>query len=281
MPELPEVETVIRSLRPQLMGQRMGRVQFVGQPLRRPWKPAWSRACFGLCIQSIERRGKWILLNLTSDRCLIVHLGMTGRLLVADRRTQRPAHTHLLFDLPSDRQEMRFIDPRRFGSVTLSTQTERNRFLGRAGLGPEPWQLTDREWRQALRRSRRSLKAILLDQRIVAGLGNIYADESLHQARLSPLLRGCDVTQTQARRLRLAILIVLERAIQLHGSTIRNFYYGENETGDYQNEFRVYDRADQPCRCCRSTIRCMRLAGRSTHFCPQCQMKPKVAQRTS
>lgn len=271
VPELPEVETVVRALRPRLLGKRLGKVRHVGLPLRRPWRPQWNRSISGLMIQSIERRGKWIIFNLDQSDCLIVHLGMTGKLWVTSAEAPPETHTHLIITLMHKNEEIRYRDPRRFGSVILGKQTDQAFLLTKEPLGPEPWQLHHNAWAKRLQASTRCLKALLLDQQVVAGVGNIYADEALFAAKLSPMTIGQQLQLAQVKRLRSAIIRVLERAIAKHGSTIRNFYYGDSNRGSFQNEFRVYDRAGKPCTRCGQSICRVRLAGRSTYYCPVCQ----------
>jgi formamidopyrimidine-DNA glycosylase len=269
VPELPEVETVVRELRPRLTGRRIERVWAGDKALRRPWDAAWAGRIAGRRVKAVRRRGKWILVDL--DRgLLVVHLGMTGRLTVVPAEGATVEHTHFVADLDNGRQ-LRFRDVRRFGSVTLcSDVAEFESFLdGR--LGPEPFDLARAEFFKELQTTGRPLKAVLLDQRVTAGVGNIYADESLFEARLPPGRLGRDTTPAEAERLRKAIVMVLERAIRLRGSTIRDFVGGSGRRGRYQSEFRVYGRTGEPCLRCETPIVRVRLAGRSTHYCPKCQ----------
>ncbi|MCS6852222.1 MAG: bifunctional DNA-formamidopyrimidine glycosylase/DNA-(apurinic or apyrimidinic site) lyase [Gemmataceae bacterium] len=271
MPELPEVETVVRDLRPRLVGRRMGSVICGPKPLRRRWQRAWGRQLPGRRVVSAARRGKWILLGLDDGAVLAFHLGMTGRLQVQPRSTPLPRHTHLRIGLDND-HELRFRDIRRFGAaVRFAHADELEAFFRTARLGPEPFDLTAADWRQRLARTRRCVKAVLLDQRMVAGVGNIYADEALFEARLHPACRARDVSAAAAERLRRAVVTVLRRAIDRRGSSIRDYVGGLGQPGAYQDEFRVYGRVGQPCLRCRAPIARIRLAGRSTHFCPRCQ----------
>jgi formamidopyrimidine-DNA glycosylase len=269
VPELPEVETVARDLRPHLVGRRLVAVTAGDRPLRRAWAPAWADRLRGRRVRAVRRRGKWLLIDLDAG-LLVVHLGMTGQLTTGPADRPLADHTHLRVAL-DDGTELRFRDVRRFGSVTLFDDAAAlDEFLdGR--LGPEPWDLDPRDWRAALAGTGRSLKAVLLDQRVVAGVGNIYADEALFAARLPPTLRGRDVTPAQAERLRKAIPTVLESAIRRRGSSIRTYVGGSGLRGSYQEEFRVYGRTGAPCRRCRTPVARVRLAGRSTHYCPKCQ----------
>jgi formamidopyrimidine-DNA glycosylase len=200
---------------------------------------------------------------------------MTGRLHVAPRKERREPHTHLVFRLSPGDAELRFRDIRRFGSADLLTNGELEQFLGVEKLGPEPFALTTVELYAKLRKTERCLKAVLLDQRVVAGVGNIYADEALFEAKLHPRQLGRRTGAEEAEQLRRAIVKVLRRAIEKKGSTIQNFVYGDGEAGGYQDEFRVYQQTGEPCRRCETPIERIQLAGRSTHFCPQCQRSPE------
>jgi formamidopyrimidine-DNA glycosylase len=271
MPELPEVETVVRELRPRLVGRRIAQVKVGRRPLRRRWRALWGPELVGKRVQDVRRRGKWIVLCLAEKYHLVVHLGMTGQLTVVPAKTPVKNHTHLLFSLNGGRQ-LRFRDVRRFGSATLFAAPDRlEQFFLQSGLGPEPFDLEPAYWQQRLAATRRCLKAILLDQRVVAGVGNIYADESLFEARLHPAQLGQDTTARQGQRLRRAVIAVLHRAIEKRGSSIRDYIGGSGRKGEFQEEFCVYGRTGMPCPRCGRTIACMRLAGRSTHFCPRCQ----------
>ncbi len=186
MPELPEVETVVRDLRPLLTGTRITAVRAGAKQLRKPWLRDWDQYLLRRRIDSVSRRGKWIVLNLARGSHLVIHLGMTGQLQVMDASQPLAAHTHLVLDLERGRQ-LRFRDVRRFGSATWFADHEAlEQFFAATALGPEPFALDPARWRLALGRTARYLKAVLLDQHVVAGVGNIYADEALFQARLHP-----------------------------------------------------------------------------------------------
>ena len=202
MPELPEVETVVRDLRPLLTGTRIVGVRVGDKRLRKPWQQDWNRQLLQRQIAGVARRGKWIVLSLAEAGRLVIHLGMTGQLQVMDAGQPLESHTHLVFDLGPGRQ-LRFRDIRRFGSATwFDDAPALEQFFASSGLGPEPFDLDPAYWRRALEETSRNLKAVLLDQRMVAGVGNIYADESLFQARLHPGLRGRDLDAAAAGRLR-------------------------------------------------------------------------------
>jgi formamidopyrimidine-DNA glycosylase len=276
VPELPEVETVVRELRPLLVGRRLGTISVSKCALRRPWRDDWERPLAGRRVVEVRRRGKWIVVALDRALHLVIHLGMTGRLTVDPAAVPLPEHTHLIIAV-GDGLELRFRDVRRFGSATLIDGAETlARFFEESSLGPEPFDCDPADWRAKLSRTARPLKAVLLDQRVVAGVGNIYADESLFEARLHPARKGNALTGAEAERLRRAVATVLRRAIERRGSTIRDYVGASGLRGSYQDEFRAYGRTGDPCRRCRTPIRRERLAGRSTHYCPRCQQEERV-----
>lgn len=293
MPELPEVETVVRDLRPLLVGRTIERVVCGKRKLRTPWKPAWSKAVAGMIVDAIRRRGKWIVVDLTprppslkgkgeqspsllgeglgrGGSSLLLHLGMTGQLTVVSAKSEKQDHTHLVFSLDNG-HELRFRDVRRFGSAEWFASSDALEAKLNNTLGPEPFDLMAEEWHTRVSRSARCLKAILLDQTVVAGVGNIYADESCYLARLHPQRRGDSLSKEDCERLRIAIVDVLTRAIEGRGSTIKDYIGGSGLMGTYQGEFRVYGRTGEACLNCSRTIAMMRLAGRSSHFCSACQ----------
>lgn len=276
MPELPEVETVVRDLRPALVSRRITSVQHSRQKLRYPWQPRWNKHILGMLITAVRRRGKWILVDLRGNPAsadlplLRVHLGMTGQLTVVPGNTPQPDHVHVAFQLENG-QELRFRDPRRFGRVEFFTHGGEVEAAMNAALGPEPFDIPADYFHDRVRNSQRNLKALLLDQTIIAGVGNIYADEACFRARLHPARPGQSLQAKECDRLRQAIETVIQRAIDRRGSTIRDYIGGSGLRGQFQNELAVYGRTGKPCPVCQTPIACRRLAGRSSHFCPTCQ----------
>jgi formamidopyrimidine-DNA glycosylase len=272
MPELPEVETVVRDLRPLLVGRRLTALsRSTGHELRREWDRAWEAQLLHHTVESITRRGKWIVIGLEGDRTLIVHLGMTGQLTVGSADLPVLDHTHFVFDLDNGEQ-LRFRDTRRFGSITFhATPAERDAVFREAGLGPEPFDLQPAAWRESFKATNRCIKAVLLDQSVVAGVGNIYADEALFRARLHPGRIASKLTTAEAERLRKAVVAVITRAIEQRGSSIRDYIGGSGLRGGFQDEFSVYGRTGERCPRCKTPIESTRLAGRSSHFCSHCQ----------
>ena len=278
MPELPEVETVVRELRPHLVGRRLGAVTVGPHTLRRGWSAEWEKLLPGRRISAVRRRGKWIIVE-SNRGPLLVHLGMSGQFFVISAEHPVRPHTHLIVELGKAKQ-LRFRDPRRFGSVAHFNDVSSVEKYLEERLGPEPFDLQSKAWRESLGRSRRSIKAVLLDQTTIAGVGNIYADEALFVARIHPGILASELTRQQAERLRKALPKVLNFAIQLRGSSIRDYVGGRGRRGRMQREFQVYGRTGQPCPKCKTSIRRIRLAGRSTHFCPQCQPAKRLTKAT-
>lgn len=275
MPELPEVETVVRSLDPVLKQRRIEAVWTSGFPLhlqRAVDAVALVHALVGSCIHGVARRGKYLLLDVqgASPHVVLVHLGMSGRLVVAKAPTLRPPHTHVALTLAGG-EELRFIDPRRFGLVKVASTREG--FPELAEMGPEPLDELDEErLAAALVGSRAPLKSFLLDQRKVAGLGNIYVCEALFEASLHPR-KPARSARRYAGTLLAAIRKVLERGIANRGTTLRDYVDGAGHAGGNQHSLQVYGRAGEPCVRCGALIRRRVDAGRSTFFCAGCQKR--------
>lgn len=274
MPELAEVETVARGLRRlagcRIAAVRFGKTDFVHQPERLEALLPGSR------IAEIRRHGKLLLIGCDREapgaaRCwLIVHLGMTGQLLLQDPGDPVARHTHAWFAL-DDGRELRYVDIRRFGRLRVASPGELAAFL--APLGAEPLELSRAEFRRRLGSRRARLKALLLDQRVLRGLGNIYADESLWRARLHPLRLGSELSVPELDRLWRSIRRVAAEAIRRRGTSIANYVDTRGRPGTFQRFLRVYQRAGRPCPRCHAAIARAIIAGRSSHFCPRCQRR--------
>ncbi len=268
MPELPEVETVVRTLRPHLLNRRFTRIELTRTDIVFPAGCNLAEHLLGRTVTSITRRGKRIVFSLHDQNRFYVHLGMTGRLTIEKPRATVQPHTHLIARLSNGAGQLRFRDPRRFGGIWWMGSNGDDRRIGPEALSLRPAQLS-----KQLRRTRRAIKTVLLDQTVVAGLGNIYADEALFHARIHPLVRGKELKETQIRRLNRAIKTVLRRALRHRGSTLRDYVDANGSAGDFQKLHRVYDRGGQPCTRCKTAIERIVLGGRSTHFCPHCQSR--------
>jgi len=272
MPELPEVETVRTRIAPVLTGGRIDRAEILDPRLVRPFDPqVVARALEGERVAAVERRGKYLVVRFESGRVLLVHLRMTGGL--------RHAPTGSLADDPYRRAVLRldngsdvaYRDVRRFGTWELLEPGELGPYLAQR-LGPEPLgTLSARRLGVRLAGRRAPLKAVLLDQRTVAGLGNIYADETLWRARLHPHRPAGSLDENEHLRLLRAIRRALRLGIERQGATLRDYATPDGESGSMQAEFRVYGREDGACDRCGSAIEKIRVAGRGTWFCPHCQ----------
>ena len=292
MPELPEVETVRRGLQPVMEGARFSKVEARRGDLRWPLPKDFAARLEGRTVAGLGRRAKYLLAHLSSGEVLLMHLGMSGSFRVSHAgRTAAPgkyhhprdrhvAHDHVLFHMDNG-VTITFNDPRRFGCMKLLGQDRIEREPLLCSLGPEPLgNAFDAEMlAHACRGKRTSLKAALSDQRIVAGLGTIYVCEALHRAQLSPKRRAASIAarsgvpNERAHRLVSAIKTVLEDAIAAGGSSLRDHRRTDGELGDFQHDFRVYDRAGLACptRGCPGKVRRIVQGGRATFFCPVCQ----------
>lgn len=274
MPELPEVETVVRGLRQHLVRRVIEWVHLsrgdvthgVGLPL--------CALLRGRRIERIERVGKQIRMDVEGSVSLFVHLGMTGRLLVADRDEEMEPHTHLRLTFRRRRQELRYCDPRRFGGIWLISGAEGDGrlWVGRRlpPAGADPLEVSLGEFRSLLARARQ-IKALLLDQRVLGGVGNIYCDEALYRAGIHPRTPAGELDEAAVRRLRQVLRQVLAESIRAGGSSISDYRTADNVPGTFQRKHRVYGREGKPCRRCRTVIRRIIAAGRSSFLCPQCQ----------
>jgi formamidopyrimidine-DNA glycosylase len=264
MPELPEVETVARSIAP-LVGRRIVTAEFRNLRVLRGGDPeSMSAQLQGRRISAIKRYGKYILISLENGSYLIVHLGMTGRLLLGGPSGK---HTHVILTL--DRGILLYDDSRQFGRVLFShTFPERI-----AKLGPEPLEVPFEQFASALKRRKTRIKSLLLNQDFLRGIGNIYADESLFRAGIHPLAQASRLRRDRARRLYDSIIAVLQEAISAGGSSISDYVDAEGRSGFFQLSHRVYQRTGEPCLICGASIRRTLVAQRSSHYCPACQKR--------
>jgi len=285
MPELPEVETVARGLRQLILGRRilsvsLGKTDFIDDPA------ALEQHLPGRQIAAVERFGKFMLLRLspaaatngTSDDAdskpasLLVHLGMTGQMAPSPAAQPREKHTHVSL-LLDDGRELRYTDARRFGRIAYLTESPLAEELTR--FGADPLEVTQKEFAKRICTRRARIKALLLDQTVLRGVGNIYADESLWRAKLHPARLGANLSRKQAATLCRALQDILRKAIVMRGSSISDFLDAAGEPGEYQRHHRAYGREGKRCYRCRTIIRRVIVAGRSSYFCPRCQPAPR------
>jgi len=279
MPELPEVETVAQGVHERAHGQRILAAEF--SRAREPFKTdpdTMAAVLTGQRIARVHRVGKHIVFDLETprppkgkaepaDHQWIVHLGMTGRLLYSAASVPVPPHTHGRLSLSSG-HELRFVDARRFGRMGLHSGARAQPF---SGPGSEPLHISPEDFAALFRGRKLSIKAALLNQKLLHGVGNIYADESLYWAGIRPTRIAGSLSRERLLKLHAALQQVLRKAIELGGSSVSDYVDADGVRGFFQLEHRVYDRAGEPCRACAAEIRKMVHAGRGTHYCPRCQ----------
>jgi formamidopyrimidine-DNA glycosylase len=286
MPELPEVETVARGLRREVVGRKiltvtLGKTDFIDDPAE------LEKQLPGRSILAVERYGKFLLLRLSPDdnssqpsaeSALLVHLGMTGILLPQPTSEPQRKHTHVVLQL-DDLRELRYVDPRRFGRMAYLSgeilRAELHRF------GADPLEAGMEEFTHRIHQRRARVKALLLDQSVLRGVGNIYADESLWKAKIHPAHLGAKLSPEQLQRLYKALQEILNRAIVLRGSSISDFLDAEGMPGEYQQHHRVYGREGKACSRCRAKIERVIVAGRSSYYCPNCQKAPRGRKKAA
>lgn len=277
MPELPEVETVARSLNKLVAGDEIESVWLGSkpEPLKSPAREI-ARTLEGSRIVGARRVGKHIVIDLLREGTSkgarsrkqeknaqwIVHLGMTGRMLVSRPADEKLKHTHAVASLRSGR-ELRFVDPRRFGRLSVTTEF--------AAPGAEPLEVELEAFVKLFRRRKTPIKSALLNQSLLSGVGNIYADEALFRSAIRPRRRASSLSKEDLRRLYLALKEVLTEAIALGGSSVSDYVDANGDEGSFQLQHRVYGREGEPCLVCRTPIKRIVLAGRSSHYCPHCQ----------
>ena len=277
MPELPEVETVANGVHARVAGQRILRVWTSGKPqtFKTP-ESEIAEALTGSTIESVRRVGKTIVMTVRRKQRTVeflIHLGMTGRLLVSDPEVPIPPHTHAILSL-ADGREVRFVDPRRFGRLSVYkalTTENREPTTTYTGPGREPLTIPPDDFVALFRNRKTPIKAALLNQSLLHGVGNIYADESLFRAGIRPRRQAGRLTGDELLRLRKALIDVLRHAIKLGGSSVSDYVDADGVRGFFQLQHKVYMRGGEPCLVCKTPIKRTTLAGRGTHFCPNCQ----------
>jgi formamidopyrimidine-DNA glycosylase len=298
MPELPEVETVARGLRQTILGRRilsirLGKTDFIDDPA------ALEQHLPGRRIDAVERYGKFMLLRLSETQSgsplaaeveavastaatasatpsLLVHLGMTGQLAPTPAAKPHEKHTHVWMTL-DDGRELRYTDPRRFGRMAYIAAASLADEL--ISFGADPLEVSAEEFATRIRSRRARIKALLLDQSVLRGIGNIYADESLWRAKIHPARLGAQLSLAQLAMLRKALQEILRKAIVMRGSSISDFLDADGEPGEYQRHHRAYGREGKRCYRCKTPIRRTIVAGRSSYFCPKCQPAPRARGR--
>jgi formamidopyrimidine-DNA glycosylase len=271
MPELPEVENIRLTLSPHLLGRKIAAAQiYLPRIIKWPSAEEFSRGVAGCAIDSLGRRGKYLLIGLDGKKSLVAHMRMTGALLVKGPG-DAPPYARARFSL-SDGNCLWYTDVRTFGALYLLNEGE-DVIKGLRELGPEPTdeQLTGACFAKIMQKRSAAVKGVLLDQSAIAGIGNIYADEALALAGLLPTRKACELTEEETERLRKAVIDVIRQGIANRGTTFRDYRDGDGRQGDNQNHLLVYGRRGEPCRKCGEPIAYARVAGRGSSYCPHCQ----------
>lgn len=272
MPELPEVETVRRSLEPHLLGLRIGRVEVRSPSLREPLDRRTLGRLTGCRVVALRRRAKYLLIDVEQEQTLVIHLGMTGQFTIAPADTPVERHEHVAFHLDSGRR-LRLVDPRRFGlAFALPTAgLEEDRHFAHLGVEPLEPEFTATHLRAKAKGRRGPLKNFLMDGRVVVGVGNIYASEALWRAQVHPNRSVARISTATWEKVTEAVRTILGNAIIQGGTTLNDFLDGEGNSGYFQVSLAAYGRQGEPCERCGQDIRRMVHAGRSTFYCPGCQ----------
>lgn len=272
MPELPEVETVLVGIKPYLLNQKISRIDIHFPKLRWPIPTIIKKILVNQTIKNLSRRGKYLLLDFDKGT-LIIHLGMSGRLYILNKIIPPLKHDHV--DIFFNKGKcLRFTDPRRFGAI-LWTESNSEEHVLLSHLGPEPLSAEfDTDYLYNISRHKKvATKTLIMNSKILVGVGNIYATESLFDAKVHPLTPAGKLTKGQCAHLVVSIKKVLKKAIKAGGTTLKDFVNGEGNPGYFSIELNVYGRAGEPCTRCHSTLKSLRIGQRSTVFCPKCQQK--------
>lgn len=278
MPELPEVETIVRGLRDRVTNLQFSRVEVRLEKCIRGATRSLVQSLTRRTILGIDRRGKNIIFRLSGGMFLFIHLGMSGRLRVVQGATPLEKHTHVIFSFQNHPHQLRFVDPRQFGRLFWE-KTTGGELIALSRLGPEPLGISALEFSQRVRARRREIKPLLLDQHFLAGVGNIYADESLYRAGIHPRRKSDSLTEKALFRLHQALQEVLRESIRARGTSVRSYVDASGSTGAFQNSLRVYGGEGEPCRVCGRPIIRERVGGRSSFFCPRCQRPLRARSR--
>ncbi|MBA4394633.1 MAG: DNA-formamidopyrimidine glycosylase [Desulfobacca sp.] len=273
MPELPEVETIVRRLRLSLIHQKIHKVQVLTPKILRLPPSIFVQTLTGAIIREIKRKGKLILMDLEPVGTLVIHLKMTGQVLLEPSSTPFDRHTHVIFFFSSSDLQMRYRDIRKFGFFDFIPRLLSEKPLYISQLGPDPFETSPKEFLQIIRSKKKTIKSLLLDQSVISGLGNIYVDESLFQARLHPQTKADVLSRGQINNLFKIIKKILSMAIQMQGSTLKDYRRPDGTSGGFQNYHQVYGRTGHPCPACQSPIVKIRVGSRGTHYCAFCQKK--------
>jgi len=268
MPELPEVETIVQGLNKTILNKKIKQVKIIYPGIVK-WKTAnFIKETLGQKIKNIKRRGKNILLMLSQDKAILIHLGMSGHIFYTSPHQTLDKHDHIIFRFTSGKKEIRYNDPRKFGKVKL---IDLRCCPDLDKLGVEPLEISEKDFVNLMAKRKGRIKSLLLNQKILAGIGNIYADESLFEAKINPLSKIEQISPAKLKDLHRSIKKVLKKAIRAGGSSIRTYTDLSGNTGRFQLSHKVYAREGESCKICDAKIKRIIVNQRSSHYCPKCQ----------
>jgi len=269
MPELPEVETIARDLHNVLSGQKVMAAEFLNTAIREDCTRFAPTVLIGNNLESVSRRGKNLIFRFQNNFAIVCHLKMTGRLIIDADLPNNKKHLH--FQMQFDKSRLSFYDVRKFGRICITDLSGLEKHPRLRKLGPEPFALTSDEFVKLVKLRNKPIKLILMDQEIIAGIGNIYADESLYDAGIKPTLKPSKISRPRLIKLLESIVKVLTISINNRGTSVDDYLDGHGQKGNFQNLIKVYGKTGQPCPTCGAKIKRVVLGGRSTHYCTRCQ----------
>ncbi len=270
MPELPEVQTIVDALKKSIVGKKIKSINIDSSRVFSQNKASLKKGLKGRKIISIKRRGKFIIIEMSRNRSLLIHLGMTGGIFFSTENQLPEKHDHLIIKF-TDRTQITYHDPRKFGKVKSVSSLEIDKNPEIAKLGPEPLKISENEFVNLLKKRKGRIKTTLLNQKVLAGLGNIYSDEALFDARIYPLTKADRLKEKMLSKLHLSIQKILKKAIRAGGSSVDDYLNIDGEKGFFQFHHKVYGREGKPCKRCKAKIKRIRISQRSSFFCPSCQ----------
>ena len=272
MPELPEVETIVRGLRKSVLNKKIKAIEIIPSRVLQNSPAYLKRNLSGRKITKVNRRGKYIILHLSGGNLILIHLGMTGNLFYSDKSIPLSKHDCIEIKF-SDSSILRFSDIRKFGKFKLAKSSPQKKLDDLRELGPEPLEISKDAFIRLLQKRKGKIKPVLLNQKVIAGIGNIYADEALFEAKIHPEEKACDLSPDRLIRLHQAVKRILKKAIKAGGSSVDDYLDLEGEKGFFQLHHKAYGREGKPCPRCKTKIKRIVLNQRSSHFCPKCQKK--------
>jgi formamidopyrimidine-DNA glycosylase len=276
MPELPEVETIVRGLQKAVVGKKIKDVNLIFPGIVKQDSKNFKQNVVKTKIIGVRRRGKFILFDLSNGKTILAHLGMTGSFLFEKSSGPLKKHDHLVIKFYQTQKQLRYRDTRKFGKIKSFATCKEENISALKKLGPESLNISSSDLVNLFKKRKGRIKSVLLNQQIIAGLGNIYADESLFEAKIHSERKADKLSPKKLRRLHKAIQKILKKAIRAGGSSIENYYNINGEIGSFQLQHKIYGREGLPCKRCKTKIKRTKISQRSSYFCPRCQKQTRT-----